>query len=241
MLVNETRQDVSLIVLPELFSTGFVKDLATFELLAEPLDGPTMTRLKELSLSKKAAIAGSFLCRDSHDGTLRNRAFFIDPDNIERTSFYDKHHLFPLSPEHQLFKAGREQSPLIQFREWNIALTVCFDLRFPVWNRNVDEASDLVLVPANWPDSRFDAWQTLVKARAIENMSAYAAVNRTGIDQYGTYSYLSTFAVNERGETISRIHGNTPIVYATFNLDQIREFRLRFPILKIADKFILTD
>lgn len=238
-MCRHLRPEVALVVLPELFSTGFVKDMATFELLAEPLDGPTMQRLCALSKKLNAAIAGSFACRDSKDGTMRNRAFFINPDEDCCIYHYDKHHLFPLSPEHLLFVAGKEQSPQIKFRGWNIGLSICFDLRFPVWNRNVGNVFDLVIVPANWPDSRFHAWQTLVMARAIENIAAYAATNRAGTDQYGTYSYMSTFAVNERGEIISQVHGNTPIRYATFRLDRIKEFRQKFPIYNIADSFTL--
>lgn len=231
------REGVAVMVLPELFSTGFIKDEATFQLLAEPLDGETMKCLQDISSKKSIAIAGSFLCRDEEDGTLRNRSFFINPDDDCRISYYDKRHLFTLSPEYRLFKGGERQSPIICYREWNIALSVCFDLRFPVWNRNTDNRYDMMIVPANWPDSRFLAWKHLLMARAIENMAVYVGANRSGSDQYGTYSYLSTIAINERGTIVSEFHGNTPIRYATFNLKELRDFREKFPVYKLADKF----
>lgn len=234
-LVMHLHHDTDILVLPELFSTGFVHDEATFQLLAETNEGDTISTLRDISSKYNIAIVGSFLCR-SEQGTLKNRAFFIDPD-LKNISFYDKRHLFIISPEYKLLESGDRPSPIIKYRGWNIALSICFDIRFPVWCRNTGNIYDLMIVPANWPDSRFTAWKTLLKARAIENLACIVGCNRTGIDQFGTYSYLSSFGVDYKGNIISEIHGNTPIRYAQYDLDALRLFRVKFPVFNSADTF----
>ena len=240
--LQHVHPDTDILVLPELFSTGFLKDEAAFQLMAEPMEGNTMSVLCELSRRKDLAIAGTFLCRDSATGTIRNRAFFINPDDDCHISYYDKHHLFTGSPEHRLMTPGIKEVPVITFRGWNIALCICFDIRFPVWCRNVGERYDMMIVPANWPDSRYEAWKHLLIARAIENVAVMVGVNRSGHDQFGTYSFLSTFAVNHRGTILAEIHGNTPIRHASFKLEEIREFRKKFPVFEVAERFnILSE
>lgn len=234
------KEGTDILVLPELFSTGFVQDEATFQLLAEPMEGHTMCTLRKLSDAKKIAICGSFLCREVSDGTLRNRAFFINPDDGDIT-FYDKRHLFILSPEHKLVKPGNKIIPIVKYRDWNIGLTVCFDLRFPVWCRNIGNRYDMLIVPANWPDSRYYAWKHLIIARAIENASIVVGGNRAGSDRFGIYSYLSSFSADERGNIIAETHGNTPLRHAVFDLKRLKEFRVKFPIDKAADNFILNS
>lgn len=228
--------DTSLIVLPELFSTGFFLEESAFATYAEPFDGPTMSALKALSAEKNVAIAGSFMCRDN-DGAIVNRAFFINPDRDCETTIYDKRHLFSLSLEHKLFKAGDMQPPVVNYRGWNIALAVCFDLRFPVWTRNTGCRYDMLLYPANWPDSRFYAWKHLLIARAIENQAVVIGCNRAGADHYGIYSYLSTFGVDERGEIVVHSHSDTPVRYAEFSLEALKDYRRKFPFALSADEY----
>lgn len=236
----QLHEGVSIMVLPELFSTGFVSDEALLNGLAEPIDGKTMGMLKEVSSRQSLAIAGSFLCRDETDGTLRNRAFFINPDDNCNVAFYDKRHLFPLSFEHKVFTGGNKLSPIVKFRDWNIALSVCFDIRFPVWMRNTGNRYDMMIVPANWPDSRFNAWSGLLTARAIENIASFVGTNCAGTDRFGTYSYLSTIALDHRGNVVSEFHGNTPVRYATFDLKTLRDFRETFPVYKVSDNFTIN-
>lgn len=239
--LRHVREDADIFVLPELFSTGFPKDEAVMQLIAEPQEGLTISRLKELAYSRSIAIAGTYLCRDDRDGTLKNRAFFINPDNDCNVTAYDKRHLFTISPEHKLLKPGMSKLPVTGFRGWNIALAICFDIRFPVWCRNVGNEYDMMIVPANWPDSRYSAWKHLLIARAIENVAAYVGCNRSGIDLFGTYSYLSSFAVDHRGNIVSEIHGNSPVRYASFSLESLRDFRRKFPVHHSADKFTIDD
>ena len=238
---DKLRTDTSILVLPELFSTGFLKDESSFQLLAEPLNGKTIKTLKEVSLKKGIAISGSFVCRDEHEGSLRNRAFFINPDNDGEVSYYDKRHLFSISPESRLLSAGKKPTPIIDFRGWKIGLSVCYDIRFPVWNRNVDNHYDMMIVPANWPDSRAYMWKHLIIGRAIENQAVYIAANRSGIDKFGTYSYLTSFGVDAKGAVFEETHRNSIIHTASFSLKELLEFREHFPVYKDADRFEIGE
>ena len=240
-LCQQVDKDCDILVLPELFSTAFPIDMDLFRSLGEPMNGPTMTTLRQLAIRNNFAIAGSFLCRDSVDNTLRNRAFFINPDDGGNIAYYDKRHLFTLSPEHTVLTAGKQLSPIIHYRGWNIALSVCFDMRFPVWCRNIDNRYDMMIVPANWPDTRSNAWKSLLTARAIENIAYYVGCNRSGIDKFGIYSYLTSIAIDFLGKFAVRPHGSTIVRYATFSLEQLNEFRQKFPVFKAADKFIIED
>ncbi len=232
--------DTDILALPELFSTGFIIDPDEASRLAEPTDGPTMTALRSLARKGGFAITGSFICRAS-DGTLRNRAFFINPDATgdDDTRYYDKHHLFVLSDEKRIFKAGEELPPVTPFRGWNIAVTVCYDLRFPVWLRNTSCRYDMMIIPANWPDSRAYAWRSLLVARAIENQAVYVGVNRSGTDDYGTYSPDLTIAADALG-TITEPRQSGLVRYVVFSLDTIHTLRKRFPVHLNADPFTLT-
>lgn len=232
--------DTDLLALPELFTTGFIIDSDCANALAEPLDGPTMVTLRRIATTRRVAVSGSFLCR-ADDGTLRNRAFFINPDDgID--IFYDKHHLFVLSDEKRIFRAGDELPPVALFRGWRIALTVCYDLRFPLWLRNTPLRYDMMIVPANWPDSRAYAWRTLLAARAIENQAVYLGVDCSGSNDYGTYSPELTLAADALGMT--RLDGDTdpvsPLRYATFSLDEVATLRRRFPVHLSADGFTIS-
>lgn len=238
-LAGYVKSGTSLIVLPELFSTGFINNEKDMSTVAEPMDGPTMKALKSLACEKNIAIAGSFLCR-GEDGNLVNRAFFIDPDRSCHITTYDKRHLFTLSAEHKFLRAGTEIPPVISFRNWNIALSICFDLRFPVWTRNVGLRYDMILFPANWPDTRFYAWKHLLIARAIENQTVVIGCNRSGIDKFGTYSWLSTFGVNERGEIIAKSCGNHQLLSAEFDLEALKKYREKFPFALSADAFTIS-
>lgn len=232
--------DTDILALPELFTTGFIKDKEEASSLAESTDGTTLTTLREIASSRKIAVSGSFICR-ADDGTLRNRAFFINPDASggNATTYYDKHHLFVLSDEKRIFEAGDAVPPVTSFRGWNIAITVCYDLRFPVWMRNTDNRYDMMIVAANWPDSRGYAWKSLLVARAIENQAVYLGVNRSGKDDFGSYSSDLTTAVDELGAI--KEHGNSGdnLLYSTFSIDEINTLRHRFPVHLNADRYKL--
>ncbi|MDE6542837.1 MAG: nitrilase family protein [Muribaculaceae bacterium] len=232
-------RDTDILALPELFSTGFIIDTDEAVRLSETIDGRTITTLRQIARKGGFAVTGSFICR-VEDGTLRNRAFFINPDAPagDDARYYDKHHLFVLSDEKRIFEAGEVLPPITHFRGWNIAVTVCYDLRFPVWMRNTGCRYDMMIVPANWPDSRAYAWRSLLVARAIENQAIYIGVNRSGVDDFGTYSPDLTVAADALGALVDLKH--TDIVrYATFSLDTVNTLRKRFPVHLNADPFTL--
>ena len=232
--------DTDILALPELFSTGFIKDIDEAEQLAETIDGCTINALRQIAAKHNVAISGSFLCKDD-DNSLRNRAFFIKPgaDCDRSVIYYDKHHLFVLSDEKRIFKEGECLPPVIDFRGWKVAITICYDLRFPVWMRNVGNRYDLMIVPANWPDSRGYAWQSLLVARAIENQAVYVGVNRSGTDDFGTYSADLTMGYDELGAPKTSVTTGL-IRYASFSLDGINTLRHRFPVHLNADTFSLS-
>ena len=171
--IKSYKGKTDLIVLPEMFTTGFSMNS---ESLAEDMNGDTITQLKKLSLDTQIAICGSFISKD--DDKYYNKAFFITP---EATYFYDKRHLFRMGEESSHFSNGNHNI-IIPYKSWNISIMICYDLRFPVWCRNINNNFDLQIFVANWPVQRQNVWDILLKARALENVSYVAGVNRTGKD-----------------------------------------------------------
>ncbi len=223
--------DTDIVVLPELFTTGFISDNEQIKATAETNGGHTVATIRLWAAHFNVAICGSFLaCINDH---FYNRGFFIEPSGEEK--FCDKAHLFSLSEESETLSRGNERIPTIRFRGWNISFIICYDLRFPVWCRNVDLSYDIMIVPANWPTARKSAWETLIKARAIENQAYYVACNRSGIDDYGEYSPEMTFSSDYKGNSISTLKNG--IIYTTLNKEKLEEFRRKFPVWKDNDRF----
>ena len=185
--VREVAKNVDLIVVPELFSTGFSSNKEKMAELAETNGGHTISELRQLAAENNIAICGSFLAKTAT--AIYNRAFFIEPNGDE--TFYDKRHLFSMSSESKILSAGKSQIPVVRYRGWNIAVAVCYDLRFPVWCRNNGLKYDLLVIPANWPSSREYAWRHLLIARAIENQAYVIGVDRSGEDKFGNYDNMS--------------------------------------------------
>lgn len=223
-----------IVVLPELFSTGFTDDSERLASLAERNTGVTVDRIKEWAAHTGAAFAGSYLA--STHPRIYNRGFFIEPSGEE--TFYDKRHLFSLSRESTLFAPGTEPHLTVRFRGWNVALVVCYDLRFPVWCRSRGWEYDLLLVVANWPKVRAYAWEHLLIARAIENQSYVAGANRGGTDAYGDYDGMS-YIFDSRGMAIGVRPTDTPFVVADLNGAALDSFRRSFPALDDADSFLI--
>ena len=173
------RGTTEIVVLPEMFSTGFSMQS---ERLAEPAAGETMTLLRRWATEYQLALCGSYMAAEN--GHYYNRGFFLTPEG--ETYFYDKHHLFRMGRESRHFTPGDKQT-VFSYRGWNLCLLICYDLRFPVWSRNVDNAYDLLIYVANWPEERRQAWDTLLRARAIENQCYVCGVNRIGTDGYHLY------------------------------------------------------
>jgi len=219
-----------IVVLPELFSTGYIEDANMMKELAEPVQGPTINAIRHLAATHSVAIAGSFLAQDER--RLCNRAFLIEPNSDE--TYYDKHHLFSLSDETNIFSRGERHIPVIRFRGWNVAMIICYDLRFPAWCRCRSNSYDILLVPANWPQARGYAWEHLLIARAIENQCCVVGANRGGSDKYGVYDNL-TFIFDSHGMQTGTRHG--PFVMADFSRQEQNDFRCRFPVANDADNF----
>jgi len=224
-----------IVILPEMFSTGFVTDYNTCTRLVEKWqNSPTMNFLRTKAREYNMAVCGSLLI-DAGGEKPVNRCVFIEPDG--ETTFYDKHHLFCRSDEAANLSPGQQRVPIVRYRGWNIALAVCYDIRFPVWTRNVNNGYDLLIVPANWPQSRGYLWEHLLIGRAIENQSYIAGVNRSGHDDFGDYDNL-TFVFDFVGKSIGKAENNN-IVLATLDKDALQKIRSHFPVVKDADIFVL--
>ena len=230
------EQQVDLIVLPEMFTTGFSMSAST---LSEPPGGKTFKWMRQLAKIKDAAIVGSYIIKEN--GNFYNRLYFVLPDGS--SEFYDKKHLFTLAGEEKTYTAGDERK-VLKFRGWRIKPMICYDLRFPVWARSKKKEGiiheyDLLLYVANWPDARIDAWDTLLKARAIENISYCAGVNRTGTDGYPKdYPGHSALYAYD-GKTLSFSQKKEDILLSTLSAADLSGFRERFNFQKDGDDFIL--
>jgi len=220
-----------LLVLPEMFSTGFVTDPVG---VAEK-DGESFRFMQETAASRGCAVAGSLAVEE--EGRFYNRFYFVYPDGSE--VHYDKHHLFTYGGEHHRFTAG-DKPVVASFRGVRILLQVCYDLRFPVFSRNrlLPDGSalyDMALYVASWPYVRMDAWDALLKARAIENQCFLAGVNRVGTDPGNSYSGHSVL-LGPKGQVLAACRENREeIASCEINLEDLRAFRHQFPVLQDAD------
>lgn len=231
-LIKKVHPETDLLVLPECFSTGFPVGMDKDEVrpLAERNTGETIDRLKSLAHKYSMAIAGSYIANTG--GNLYNRGFFIEPSGEEY--FADKRHLFTMAGEHKVFSHGHERMK-VRFRGWEIALVICYDIRFPVWCRNVSNDYDLLLAVANWPNARINAWNSLLHARAIENQSYVCGVNCKGIDNKG-YEYNGASAIIDfKGKDIAVSADG--LLYARISKEKLDQFREKFPAYADADDF----
>ena len=227
-LFDDASSESDVLVLPEMFSTGFT--MASQE-VAEPMNGPTVSWMRERAAARGQILCGSVVIEDQD--AYYNRFIWARPDGS--ISHYDKRHLFRMADEHQHYREG-ETREVLDLDGWRILPMVCYDLRFPVWLRNVDDY-DVLLCVANWPAVRRDAWQTLLKARAIENLSYAVGVNRIGVDG-NQVSYVGDSAVYDfLGNALIEL-GDAPQV-ATLSLDPgaLRDHRDAFPAWRDADRF----
>jgi predicted amidohydrolase len=231
--IDEISLAPDLIVLPEMFTTGFSMDAAK---LAEPMDGPTVAWLQELAAARKAVLTGSIIIKE--DGHYYNRLLWVRPDG--RLSYYNKRHLFTMANEQHTYTAGTERL-IEEWRGWRICPLVCYDLRFPVWSRNsATEPYDLLLYVANWPAARRTAWMTLLRARAIENVAYTMGVNCVGIDG-NSHAYSGDSALLDmRGEYLVEVGNQETGITRSLRYADLVAFRERFPALHDADAFELT-
>ena len=230
MLMGTQKTD--LVVLPEMFSTGFVTDPVG---VAEEGEGDSLRWMQDYARNRGCAITGSVSTR-VEDGSYRNRLYFVYPDG--HYQYYDKHHLFTYAGEHERYTAGQERV-VVEHAGFRILLQVCYDLRFPVFARNrlVDGKPDydLIVYVASWPQQRIDAWDGLLKARAIENVCFVAGVNRAGKDPGNLYSG-HTSLYGPRGELLSMCkEGRIDIIEYELKRPVLDQIRQSFPALRDAD------
>jgi predicted amidohydrolase len=228
-----------LIVLPEMFTTGFSMRAAE---LAETMDGPTLRWLAETAEKSGAAVTGSFICSEA--GHYYNRLVFMRPDGTFDT--YDKRHLFGLAAEHEHYTPGKKRLT-VEWKGWRICPLICYDLRFPAWSRNRVSNSltaesapyDLLIYVANWPARRSHHWKTLLTARAIENQSFTIGVNIYGIDGNGLEYTGDSAVVDFGGQPICQISGQEGVQTAELSLADQQHYRQQLPFLQDADVFTL--
>lgn len=223
-----------LIVLPEMFTTGFSMDAPG---QAEPMTGATVAWLRERAAAHQAVVTGSVIIQEN--GAYYNRLLWMRPDGRLRT--YDKRHLFTLAGEQHVYTPGRARL-VEEWRGWRICPLVCYDLRFPVWSRNQPPAPyDLLVYVANWPAARRTAWTTLLRARAIENVACTLGVNRLGRDGLG-HDYLGDSALlNAQGQYLVEAGNQAGLFTHTLRRADLDEFRTRFPALQDGDAFALRE
>ncbi|UYW00852.1 nitrilase family protein [Flavobacterium agricola] len=200
--------DADLVVLPEMFTTGFTMNPATNY---ETMDGAVLQKLQAIALQKNFAITGSLIIKENNQ--FYNRLVFIAPNNP--VQHYDKRHLFSLVKEQDVFTAGKNRL-LVEYKEWKICPLVCYDLRFPAFARN-NVNYDLLLYVASWPEKRIYAWDSLLKARAIENMTYTIGVNRIGIDGYNANYVGHSQVVDYMGEYLVAPFNHEAVVYTTLH------------------------
>ena len=222
-----------IIILPEMFTTGFTMAAEKF---AESMQGETVEWLRYWAEKKQAAIAGSTVIKENNK--CYNRFLFVSPNG--RIQFYDKRHTFTLAGEDKAYAKG-ENDGLIDYKGWKICLRVCYDLRFPVWGRNTSDY-DLLIYTANWPHKRIAAWDTLLKARSIENMSYCVGVNRIGTDgsdlYYPGHTAIYDYLGEKVGSTIAEEQDHTTL---TMDRDKMLLARKKLNFLNDRDRFIIQS
>lgn len=222
-----------LIVLPEMFTTGFTMEASS---VAEAADGPTVAWMREHAERLGAVITGSIATRQGE--SCFNRLVWMRPDGTHE--IYDKRHLFRMAHEQDHYSAGAKRL-VVELKGWKILPLVCYDLRFPVWSRNrAEDAYDVLLYVANWPERRRYAWQTLIKARAIENLSYCIAVNRVGKDGNGVNYTGDSAAVDYLGQPMTALSEREFVTTVTLDKAALDGFRNKFPAHLDADEFHLT-
>jgi omega-amidase len=230
-LIDELSTDTDLIVLPEMFTTGFsMNALAN----AEEPGGATEQWLHGVAKQRRCAITGSIAVHD--DGGVYNRMLFATPNGVQH---YDKRHLFRMAGEHQRYLPGADRV-IVTWRDWRINLQVCYDLRFPVFSRNIGDY-DLLVYVANWPAKRRLHWRQLLIARAIENQACVLGVNRIGEDAKGLTYSGDSLAITAQGELLLDMQNDSGAARATLDSNALLQYRENFPCHRDADRFHMDD
>ena len=226
------KEKTQVVVLPEMFSTGFSMQPHLF---AETMEGNTVQWMKKMAAQQKNILTGSVMIEDN--GNYFNRLIWMLPTG--NCGYYDKRHCFAYANEDKHYKAGNKKM-IAQANGWKINLQVCYDLRFPVWARQQkDEMYDVLLYVANWPTRRSNAWKSLLVARAIENQCYVVAVNRVGNDGNNIEHCGDSMVINPLGEILYHKQNDEDIFTINLEKEIVEEVRTKFPFWKDADEFML--
>jgi predicted amidohydrolase len=233
-LFMDVEQGTNLIILPEMFNTGFSMKS---ESLFETMTGETISWMKKKASKLNSVITGSVIIKEN--GKFYNRLLWVTQTGV--MEWYDKRHLFRMGDEHQHFSAGKNRK-VFELNGWRLMPQVCYDLRFPVWSRNTindlgEFVFDVLFYAANWPQRRIHQWDALLKARAIENQSYVLSVNRIGSDPTGIDYPGHSTVIDPLGEQIAFNEREETILYATLSKKALKEYRELFPAWKDADSF----
>jgi predicted amidohydrolase len=235
LLSGIKKGGTDLIILPEMFSTGFSMKPA---LLAEEMNGFSMQWMHETAASLKSVVCGSLIIKEKNK--YFNRFIWMQPNG--EYQHYDKRHLFRMGGEDKIYTSGKKKI-VIPFKGWNICPFICYDLRFPIWSRNKTKTSgaleyDLAIYVANWPAVRSFPWQQLLIARAIENQAYVVGLNRVGEDGNGMAHDGHSSIIDMTGHSVQRMKPKKQMVETiTLNKQSLIDFRKKFPAFKDADKF----
>jgi omega-amidase len=228
--INALAEKVDLIVLPEMFSTGFTMNP---EAVFETMEGETIQWMQSLAEAKNSAITGSLVIKEN--GNFYNRLLFVFPSG--EIQFYDKRHLFTLAGEDKVYTSGKEKL-IVEYQGWKICPLICYDLRFPVFARNTEDY-DLLIYVANWPKARIQAWDILLKARSVENLCYTIGVNRIGLDdnnfEYNGHSQTVDFL----GNYVLEPQETEGVFIVELNKEKLVETRNKFGFLNDRDVFEL--
>jgi predicted amidohydrolase len=228
--ISSISEVTDLIILPEMFSTGFTMNAPA---LAETMDGSTVAWMRKTSNEKKCVITGSVIIKEN--GKYYNRLIWMRPDGFD---YYDKRHLFSLAGEDNSYSRGYKRI-VVTINGWKILPLICYDLRFPVWSRRTDAIDyDVMIYTANWPDRRVYAWKQLLIARAIENQSYVAGINRTGNDGNDIYHSGYSAMLDYKGEPIDPKGTSEEFIF-TYSLikEDLENYRKQFAFFNDRDEF----
>ncbi len=227
------REKTDLIVLPEMFNTGFSMNTA---ILAEEMNGTTMKWMLQQAKRFDCVVTGSLIIKENKK--FYNRLIWMRPDgSFEK---YDKRHLFAMAKEDDYYTPGKNKL-IVELNGWKICPVICYDLRFPVWLRNKDPEYDLLLIVANWPEKRSLHWRTLIPARAVENLSYVVGVNRVGHDGNEIYHSGDSMCIDPNGKTVYYKPNDEDLYTFSISKEEVVKARRLYPFLKDADNFKLLD
>ena len=230
--IKDINEKTEVVILPEMFSTGFSMRP---EALSEKMNGTTVEWMKKIAADKKIILTGSLIIED--EGKYFNRLIWMLPNG--EYGFYDKRHLFAFAKEDEHYSPGSKRM-IASVKGWKINLLVCYDLRFPVWARQVSPGEfDLLIYVANWPEKRIVAWKTLLQARAIENQCYVVGVNRVGDDGNDIHYSGESMVIDPLGETLYHKSDEEDVFTCTLEKSKLEEVRNRFPFLRDADQFTI--